>query len=217
MIVSLHLPKTAGSSFRGALQTHYGDHLALDYADKPLGVSAQAAQRHALSAGQLLKFSDFEGVICVHGHFLACKYLHLAEQCDVDFVTWLREPIQRLYSHYCYWREPVDEDSVTALRRQMLAEAWSFREFALHPQLRNLYSRFMWQVPLESFVFVGITENYEPMEVLLELQYLALGVKGPGQTDGQVRGFGPGVGEADLFHRRHKPHYGAITGATSYA
>ena len=37
---------------------------------------------------------------CIHGHFLPLSYRHLARRADVRFVTWLREPIDRLLSHY---------------------------------------------------------------------------------------------------------------------
>jgi hypothetical protein len=47
-----------------------------------------------------------------------------------------------LCSHY-YWREDPGNQPITTLRRQLLAEDWSVREFALCPRLRNIYSEFL--------------------------------------------------------------------------
>ena len=56
---------------------------------------------------------------CIHGHFLPLSYRHLARRADVRFVTWLREPIDRLLSHYHYWRRAADSDARDTLQDPM--------------------------------------------------------------------------------------------------
>jgi hypothetical protein len=158
MILSIHLPKTAGSSFRESLQQHFGSALHLDYRDKPLDCPREQAKARALDHD--LQAVDFADTACVHGHFLAGKYAGLAESMPLQLVTWLRHPVQRLCSHYYYWRQAPGDQPITALRRQLLAEDWSLREFALCPRLQNIYSEFLCGVALQSFSFVGISEFY---------------------------------------------------------
>jgi hypothetical protein len=152
------MPKTAGSSFRESLQHHFGAALRLDYQDKPLDSPPEQAAEQALAYD--LQPADFADAGCVHGHFLVSKYAGLMDVMPLQLVTWLRHPVQRLCSHYYYWRQDPGDQPITALRRQLLAEDWSLREFALCPRLRNIYSEFLHGMPLGSFSFVGISEFY---------------------------------------------------------
>ena len=74
MLVSVHIPKTGGSSLRrSVLEPFFGDRLLLDYHDAPLSRDAAERNRKALAwkpSPDLLDRYD-----CVHGHFLATKYL----------------------------------------------------------------------------------------------------------------------------------------------
>ena len=90
------------------------------------------------------------------------KYLQLAETLPCTFVTWLREPVARLVSHYYYWQRSYDSasDLTSALHRRVVEEKWSLEQFCLAPELRNVYSEFLWGFPLKRFDFVGITEFY---------------------------------------------------------
>lgn len=174
MIISMHLPKTAGTSFRLALEEHFGERLLLDYADRPLGQSQEEAEAAATAAAQQSAEMNFAGVDCIHGHFLATKY---ASRPDVTFVTWLREPVDRLQSHYMYWRQTPTADNIAPLRRRMLDEDWSFSDFAFQSRLQNFYSQFLAGVPLDAFRFVGITEHYA--EDLAEFGASVLGAEIP--------------------------------------
>jgi hypothetical protein len=160
MIISLHIPKTAGSSFREALQQHFGERLLLDYADKPLQVLAAGPTSPSLIADPVAAAS-LRGIDCVHGHFFLSKYLELCNALPIKLVTWLRDPIQRVCSHYYYWKQDPGDQPVTDLRRRMLAEDWDLGTFALCPELRDICVRFMCHAPPEAFAFLGLTEFYE--------------------------------------------------------
>jgi hypothetical protein len=101
-------------------------------------------------------------VDCIHGHFLPLKYLALSATLPCTFVTWLREPLARLVSHYHYWQRSYDPTSelTSALHRRVIEEGWSLEQFCLAPELRNVYSEFLWGFPPECLDFIGITEFF---------------------------------------------------------
>lgn len=161
MLVSVHLPKTAGTSFEQLLKQAYGPALVSDYGDKPLHQSVPLRKLHAWRGmtGKLAPSSPSE-VKCIHGHFLPYKYRSLLNQ-DAQFVTWLRNPVDRLQSHFRFWQHDYNPATAGRVHRRMISEGWDFERFALGPELRNIYSLFLWRFPLERFSFVGLFENLE--------------------------------------------------------
>lgn len=162
MLISVHLPKTAGTSFERGLRSHFRDRLHLDYAAKPLHRSRLQRRGQALLAALRhgLRGVPEAGSGCIHGHFLPLGYRWLRSDDPVNFVTWLRDPVERLASHYHHWRRVANPPPTDTLHVRMLAEDWSLEDFALRPELRNIYSEFLWGFPLERFAFVGISEHY---------------------------------------------------------
>lgn len=162
MLISVHLPKTAGTSFEESLRSHFGERLRLDYADKPLHRTALQRNGMALSAALRRSRSgcDDDRIACIHGHFLPLAYRWLRVPGGLRFVTWMRDPVQRLASHYHFWRRENAPPAADTLHRRMLEEDWSFERFALGPELRNVYARFLWGFPLRRFDFIGISEHY---------------------------------------------------------
>jgi hypothetical protein len=160
MLISLHLPKTAGTSFATSLRSHFGNDLMLDYADMPMQVPRARRQWLALRRGWQFRTCLPCHVRCVHGHFLAAKYRVACAGRDVKFVTWLREPVQRMISHYHFWRRDYTPSATEPLRRKMVEEDWSLERFCLGPELRNLYCRYLWAFDPKRFDFIGITEQY---------------------------------------------------------
>jgi len=156
------MPKTAGLSFRASLEEYFGDRFRHDYQDYPLASSPEDRREQASLWGQGVQAEEFNGVDCVHGHFLPLKYLRLADSLPCCFVTWLREPVARLVSHYHYWRQAYDpaSGSTSALHRRVIEERWTLEQFCLAPELRNVYSEFLWGMPFERLNFIGITEFY---------------------------------------------------------
>ena len=163
ILVSLHLPKTAGTSFLALLEQVYGDALLRDYADRPLHSSPWRRKKQAIT-NALCNLHPGPALLetrCVHGHFLPLKYRGLALRLPLRFVTWLRDPVERLASHFHYWQRSYDRREAGPLHRRCVEEGWDLERFCLGPELRNSYSSFLWGFPLKHFDFVGITEHYE--------------------------------------------------------
>ena len=49
ILVSVHLPKTAGSSFREVLKGHFGEKMLLDYGDMPINTPREKRNAKALA------------------------------------------------------------------------------------------------------------------------------------------------------------------------
>ncbi|WP_024868640.1 sulfotransferase family 2 domain-containing protein [Pseudoxanthomonas suwonensis] len=153
-LVSVHVPKTAGTSFRLELQRAFGDGLRLDNADRPLAHPrwqrrADALRQACLHAGRGLPEA------CIHGHFLPLKYA-LARR--VRFAVWLRDPVQRVISRYHhYLRHGRDERHH---ERFGLVPGLTLEQFVRLPQYQDTCAEYLWGFPLERFDFVGIVERY---------------------------------------------------------
>lgn len=156
MLVSLHLPKTAGTSFLASLKDYYKEAILLDYADVPINTPVLkrriSAFKHVLISDSMA--SDLK---CVHGHFLPLKYLRMD---NAKYITWLRDPIERIASHYFYWLRSYRPGRSSQLHYRVVEEEWSFERFCMSSELRNLYSEFLWGFPISKFDFIGITEHY---------------------------------------------------------
>jgi hypothetical protein len=154
-LVAVHLPKTAGTTFRDALQRVYGDRLRLDYDDRPLAGSRWSrratAARHALAhAGQRMQAP------CTCGHFMPVKY---ATRRQARFCTWLRDPVQRVLSRYHhYLRHGQDE---TRHQRWGLVPGMDLEAFVRLPHYQDSYAEYLWMFPLARFDFIGIVEDYD--------------------------------------------------------
>jgi hypothetical protein len=160
-IISLHLPKTAGASFGTSLASHFGDRFRRDYADQ--GICKPMAERceAALAARVEIAAQGLGDIECVHGHFLPVKYLPLAGTREHTFVTWMREPVARMISHYYYWQESYDEKTSAPHHRQVIEQGWTLEQFCLSERFRNIYTQYLWGFPLDNFAFIGISEHYQ--------------------------------------------------------
>jgi len=163
MIISVHLAKTAGTSFGNLLEAHFGDRLLRDNADKPM--NRPPHERLARAVLDNLRFPfrgiDYKRTDCIHGHFLPAKYHVLALIRQARFITWMRDPVERLVSHYHFVKRRVPDDKVYGIAQRIVDEDWSLERMCLGPELRNYYSRFFRGFPFRRFEFIGITEHFE--------------------------------------------------------
>jgi hypothetical protein len=153
LIVSIHVPKTGGETFREILEELTEGHLQRDYGDRPLA-PLTLRQRLRLATSRPHLEPDTRAV---HGHFIATKYWR--RYPEARYMAWLREPVERLASHYHYWKRKPDRQNPTC--RRLMEEDLSLEAFAALPEMRDVQARFVGEVPVERLAFVGLTERYD--------------------------------------------------------
>jgi len=160
-LFSLHVPKTAGTSFRNDLEAWFGrDQLALHYR----GDQGEAPTRAELRPG-----------LCVHGHFNRLRGIGVRQyypQAD-QFIVLLRDPYERFVSNWRYLHFQIRSgvavpafadtpDLPTWLdRRRRELETTGEDPFSFLPQLADPTDP---AAPAEVFgpqyLAVGVTERY---------------------------------------------------------
>ena len=164
MIISVHTPKCGGSSFRALLENHYRENFIADYSDKPINKPAEERIESAEKFKTHLILDSYKKQnSCIHGHFLPYKYSDLLSLPNVTFITWLRDPLERLASHFHYWKRTENNDNKAnfgAFRKKVKKENWSFEKFCLCSELQNIYSSLFYNFPIDQFEFIGITEYF---------------------------------------------------------
>lgn len=151
LIVFVHMPKTAGTSFGKSLEERLGPEKV--WHDYGLGFSrtsetvAQYVHREN-DLWKLRQVADEEQIEVITGHYPAHRYQSIF---DIrEFATIFRDPVQRCYSEYCH-RSRRDFDRFEG----------SFEEYCQTEQFQNNQSKFLKNVPWPAFGFIGITELYE--------------------------------------------------------
>ncbi|HEX4872250.1 MAG TPA: sulfotransferase domain-containing protein [Nevskiaceae bacterium] len=161
----LHIPKTAGSSFRAELANRLKPeaNIAVDYteAERPFHERLQAAvdgfrQAHA---EQRHRFAS--------GHIQAHHAAQIAaDEPRLRLITMLRDPVARVVSDYRYQRTPAHPP-----HRSFIEQYPDFASYVRSPASQNLIHHYLRRSPEDSaeqvieqverdFTFVGITEMY---------------------------------------------------------
>ena len=152
MIISVHVPKCAGTSFRHALREYYGDGLWLNYGTI---FSREQFRAELIPAGTL----------CIHGHFFADAFDDLRQERRL--ITWVRHPVDRLVSNYYHFLRSPDmrDDCCRALYEKKL----NLRQFAELDWMRNEATRYLANKSVADFAFIGIAERFnESLRVFVE-------------------------------------------------
>ncbi len=141
-----HIPKTAGTSLRLAVQRHVkGWKVYADYdVDNP---TTSRKIRKFYEDDDFSKISEINGPkTLLAGHFPITKYLPYYPIHRV--ISFVRDPVQRVISHFHDLQ-----------RRHGYAE--SLETFIKQRRFQNTQSRFFRGVPVEAVGFIGICEKYD--------------------------------------------------------
>lgn len=157
MIYSIHIPKTAGTSFRFALAERYGSRLAMYYGKKdPKTTEGLRVGRADLAkAAADLPERGFE---ILHGHFGSADVETLVDTPS-QIWTWLRDPVERTISQYEFYRQRPLE--LKALAQRVKSGETTFAAFLKAREVREIQSRYLRGLDLAQLGFVGISEHFE--------------------------------------------------------
>ncbi|MGH9688849.1 MAG: hypothetical protein ACRD5K_17345 [Candidatus Acidiferrales bacterium] len=158
MILSLHVPKAAGNSFRQLLQAGFGERLMLDYGDWAGFKVPEALERCRLRTVAMRGRRDelLEKYDIIHGHFVTDKYLGLFPKQEI--VAFFRDPYQQAVSHYCFLlRNPQREH----LEEKMLHEAkMTLHDYLAWDAFRDQQSQYLGTVSIDDLAMVGLSEEF---------------------------------------------------------
>lgn len=158
IIISVHVPKCAGRSLRAVFEKHFSpQQIYNDYDDSPFhpgkAVNTDPDYFERFRDPQALAFTDGKRV--VHGHFHPNKYAPLAPALR---ITLLRDPVERLISHYFFWQHFPRHNH--PLHDYMLDHNLTLAGFAELEPVRHFYTGvFFRDVPMEQFNLIGSVET----------------------------------------------------------
>ena len=171
-LVSLHIPKTAGTSFYKTIQDAYGITSVARLDIKP---NINKILLNTIEYNDTFLPDEIE---VIHGHFNVLDlYEKYPETKDLPMITWLRDPVTRVISNYFYLQERLttflsSHENNRAILDKMMK---SIEEFIATDINRNKMSRFLIGKNLSDFKFVGLIEYYEEdlqsLSNLLNIQF----------------------------------------------
>lgn len=137
--------------FKKFLLKNFGKKLLLEY-----GEDEEVITRF-FSGGkrQPPNYNKYKNIDVVHGHFRANRFDSFE---NIDLVTFLREPAQRLVSNYYFFKRNFYSHSPIC---HMIRDGLTLSEYIDLDANKNTQSFFLANKNIDDFKFVGILEDYE--------------------------------------------------------
>lgn len=155
------MPKSGGMTFRTHLERIYSKKFVIhdytpcghpDYISEPSPPYILKKLRHP------------KKTTVIHGHFLMERYAHIP---NLNYVCWMRNPVDRLISHYYYWLRGPDPNHEYC--NKLIEKGLSITAFArLMP---NMYTKRFAPLSINDFSFVGLTEQFNDSLKLFYAMY----------------------------------------------
>lgn len=143
-LISFHIPKTAGTSFSDILHKQYGEKLLKVY-EQPLLNQCK---------GKDIPVETIQKFDAVHGHFMASQ-VWLDAFPNAHFVLWIRDPYERLYSHYTFWSRIKAPGKDAAVFRENKPSLLTFCTDKTYQKRNRIYEYFLQDFPIDKLSFVG--------------------------------------------------------------
>lgn len=163
-IISVHMPKVAGTSFLHQLKMLYGSQkILLDYDDDPSNpLSIINIDPNYYDAFPIEALAPYK---VVHGHYHPRKYSRVN---DAFRLTFLRHPISNIKSIYDFWTAQDESLWDHPIFKYFKSEGLTLTRFAMIPKIRYLYTQtYFGGFDMTQFDFVGDYAHYD--EELLRL------------------------------------------------
>ena len=158
MIISLHIPKTAGKSFKKALTIEYGSNIFFDYGFNPQK-SYSNFQKYFSNRFKKYQVNLLPKEIeVVHGHFCLDRYKSFSQKAPR--ICFARDPLPLLISFYDYLNiKAKSEPKIKRYYKKIIDS--KLEEFLLSDHAQSFYLRMFGSFDYRQFSFIGIVERYE--------------------------------------------------------
>jgi len=156
-ILSLHIPKTAGSSFYQLLKANYPGQISESLRREHL----MEMKKKGLGLRQYLP----PGTEVIHGHVTAAEALDVIREEDPLIIAFFRDPADRVISNYCYFidllknpEQKQQNPAVYEINKHRIHE--SIYEYAEMEENRNVMSKYLAPLRPNDLFFCGLMEQY---------------------------------------------------------
>ena len=163
LLVSLHIPKTGGSTLLDVLIIKFGDRLQRAYQPPKEGL------KKSKSDG----WPDIPHPLCIHGHAVMRRFGKMVQSHPhTQWITFVRDPLERAISTYFYAKRTKPWNP----HRKDRPIGTDVEDYLLRHYNHNRFRRRFDNTGKahEDFTFIGITEYFDESMFLL---YEALGWK----------------------------------------
>lgn len=148
LIIYIHIPKTAGTSFRqGLTQTLGRENVLFDYGSNEAETDnsiLKLYEQGEFFPNRITQIIKVGKVMAICGHFQLSRYFKTFP--DATVVSFVREPLQRSYSEYLHWKRHKGYNK-------------SFKHFFQQKEQINLQSK--WLDGLPENAIIGVSEYFD--------------------------------------------------------
>lgn len=148
-LVSIHIPKTAGTSLLHAYYDIYGEENVVHLLRKDVKGNAK----------QLSQFIKPNTKV-LHGHFFYSEIDNsIVENEAVKFVTFLRNPIDRVVSNYHHFIKTAKKNFPGSIG--WFRQFESLLKFASKAETQNVLCKYLAPFEWDRFEYFGVQEKYD--------------------------------------------------------
>ncbi len=148
-ILFIHIPKTAGTSFRLAAKQFYGEkNVFFDYAPESTETSSEIIDTiyNKNDPYEFYKQLTKSSSSFLSGHFPEKKYMMLYDAANI--ISFVRDPVKQVVSHYNHHVKHLDYQK-------------NLSDFVLDQRFQNIQSRLLSHRDIGIYGFLGVTEEYD--------------------------------------------------------
>jgi hypothetical protein len=155
-MIFVHIPKTAGSSFRTSFESKY-----VTYKDYGNG-SKNTSKEVQVNIHEIKDFYSFKTIFSQHQDAWITGHVHLAKYINfvpvTNTISFVRKPLEQVISHYNHYvkHHGFKEDISTFFDKSYA---------------KNLQSKCLGIMPISLIGCLGITEYYDESLVLINAQF----------------------------------------------